>query len=352
MGGQLQTDAHERVSASWAQIVRHGVVEFSAATVRRFWKAREVSAVRIRPSLAHARLVAVIVAQNEAPRFPYLIDYYRRAGVEHFIVIDNESTDGLQDYLMDHEDVTVYAAHGAYGSARYGNDWINHVAGRHCHGKWVLYVDADEMLVVAGPSRNLPEVCDALERQGRRSLHTLLLDVYSDRPASGNIVEPGADPLDTCSLYDTAGYQGFFDPVSLTTWIKGGPRARLFFDDIHDGPALNKTPLVRWKRWYALAQSSHRLVPRALNRQSEHLEGALLHFKFTSINASKFTDPGNVARHTAEYSAYSEIDSVDFVGPATSTYESVDDLVSNGLVAPLDPSLESEKTRPLPNRDT
>ncbi|MFW7414202.1 glycosyltransferase family 2 protein [Demequina sp. SO4-18] len=337
MGGSLQTDAREDTSARApvARVVRHHLLEFASATARRLWKSRELTAVRVRPSLARARLVALLVVHDEAPRLPYLLEYYRRAGVEHFIIIDNESTDGLVEDLAHEDDVTVYAARGSYGRARYGNDWINHVAGRHCSGKWVLYVDADELLVVAGPHRDLTSVCDALERRGRRSLHTVLVDMYSDGPASRNTVERGADPLQTCSLYDTAGYQGFFDPVSLTTWIKGGVRARLFFDDVHDGPALNKTPLVRWKRWYAFSQSSHRLIPRSLNRQSEHLEGALLHFKFTSINAVKFQDPANAARHTAEYSAYSDIDSTPFVSASTSRYTGVDDLVANRLIRPL-----------------
>ncbi len=337
MGATETADVEITVAPRW-RTVRYSALESAAAHVRRIWKSREVTPVRIGAGLADARIVALLVVKDERPRFPFLLDFYRRAGVDHFLVVDNESSDDLQDYLLEQPDVSVYVAHGVFSEARYGTDWINHVARRHCVGRWVLFIDADELLMVPGANGDLAEVCDRLERAGRRSLHALLLDMYSERPASANVVAPGANPLETCPLYDQSGYERLYDPLSQATWIKGGVRGRLFFEDILAGPALNKTPLVHWRRWDAFAQVAHRLVPRGLNRQAASAQAALLHFKFTSINAAKFDDEETVAQHTAEYEAYSDVDSVDFRGEPTTRFTAVEDLVDHGMIGRFDAS--------------
>ncbi len=320
----------------WARRAWHDVRELALAHARRVVKARQVVRVRGNGAPESARIVATLVVKDEAPRFPFLLEYYRRAGVEHFFVIDNGSSDGLEDMLRTFPDVTYFHADGAYGSSRYGNDWINHVASTYCAGRWVLYIDADEFLVTSHTPLDLNALCDGLERSGQRALHSVMIDMYSDRPASLNVVAAGTDPLDVCPLYDSDGYQGFFDPLTGTTWIKGGVRARLFFDDIHAGPALNKTPLVRWRRWYAFVQSAHRLAPSSLNRQHPHVQGALLHFKFTSTSAARLVDHSNRAQHTEEYRAYDGVEATAFVGTRTARFESAKGLVDKGLISSLE----------------
>lgn len=321
---------------SWLTRTVYGGREWSLAHARRVVKGREVTRVSRPSRAAHRRIVAIMVVKNEAPRFPFLLDYYRRAGIDHFYVIDNGSTDGLADSLRRANDVTCLSARGSYGASRYGNDWVNHVAARYCVGAWVLYVDADEFLVTSDSPLDLPDVCNRLEAAGRRALHAVMLDMYSDHPAGTNVVADGVDPLQVCDLYDREGYRGFFDPLTRTTWIKGGVRGRLFFDDIHAGPALNKTPLVKWRRGYAFAQSAHRLVPAALNRQDPQVHAALLHFKFTAASTARLTDPAVRSQHTDEYSAYGGVAETGFVGPPTARYTSPAALVDDRLIASLD----------------
>ncbi len=316
------------------RVARYAAREWGAAHLRRLWKQRELHPVHIAPTLGDAHLIAVLVVKDEATRFPYLLEYYRRAGVDHFIVIDNGSTDGLSATLASEPDISMYAAHGGFAAARYGIDWVNTIAARHCAGRWILHVDADELLVIPG-YESLQAACADLDSRHQRAVHALMLDMYSDQPASRNDVPAGTDPLAVCALYDAGGYEHFFDPLSLTTWIKGGVRGRLFFPDIHAGPALNKTPLVKWKRGYAFAQVAHRLVPRALNRQSEAPQAALLHFTFTSLSHAKFSDRANLEQHTAEYNAYSRVDETSFVGLPTRTYGAPHDLVAEGIIRPL-----------------
>ena len=324
--------------ARWEALRRRLVFSVSEpvrATVRTALKRSEVHDVTVRPELASAGIVAVLVVKDEAVRLPFVLDYYRRLGVDHFVVLDNRSTDGLRALLAPEPDVSLFAAEGVYGRSRFGNDWLNGVLGRHCVGKGVLWIDADELLVFSErPDATLPELVAELDRRGRRSFHTLMLDMYSDRAADENVVGPGDDPLDVCALYDRSGYVHYTDPHTRTTWIKGGVRGRLFFPDVSRGPALNKTPLVRWRRHYHFLKSAHELWPAHLNGGGP-VEGVLLHFKFTSTSVRKMVDSEVRSQHTAEYDAYAAVHEVSFVGDATAKLVDVRSLVTDGLFEPL-----------------
>ncbi|MFC0681406.1 glycosyltransferase family 2 protein [Lysobacter korlensis] len=318
-----------------ARRLRFDSVEFVKAHLRRVWKARELVPGDVRPSLADAGIVAVMAVRNEVGRLPSLLAYYRGLGVDHFILIDNGSADGLDDLISGEQDISWYRSAGEYRRARYANDWVNEVLHRHCDGKWVLYVDADEFLdFAAGTATTLPELCALLQSRGQRALHALLLDMYSERPGEENVVTPGGDPLGVCRLYDASGYVSDKDPATGTTWIKGGVRGELF-DDVWDGPALNKTPLVRWRRGYAFLKSAHELWPRSLNQQSAQPQSVLLHLKFTSLSLAKIAQEDYREQHTSEYAAYDDLQDRVFLSDRTRTYRGADGLVEEGLIAPV-----------------
>ena len=48
-----------------------------------------------------------VTVRNEIVRLPYFLDYYRRLGAGHFLVVDNGSDDGTHEYLADQPDVSV-----------------------------------------------------------------------------------------------------------------------------------------------------------------------------------------------------------------------------------------------------
>lgn len=135
-------------------------------------------------------------------------------------------------------------------------------------------------------------------------------------------------------MFDGAGYQQTYCRDNHTAWIKGEVRRRLFFEDASSAPALNKTPLVRWKRRYVYLRSAHQLWPQRTNGRTR-LGGALLHFKFTNVATHKLTDPENRAQHTTEYGAYASVDQISMVGPPTVTYESVGQLARLGVIEPF-----------------
>ncbi len=312
------------------------VSEAAKAHLRRKVKASQLTPILIRGALREADYVAVLTVKNEAVRVPYLLTYYRRLGVQHFVVIDNGSTDGLRESLAGELDVSTYLAAHGYKKSRFGVDWVNEVLYRHCVGKWILFIDADEFLVVANDTQDIPAVCAVLERQGRRSLQTMMLDLYSARRADENVIAVDQDPLAVCNLYDSTGYVRRFEVPSNTTWIKGGIRGRMFFaNDIWAGPALNKTPLVKWKRGDAFLKSAHELFPRSLNGGHGPVQGALLHFKFTNEATSKAVDPLAASEHTSEYGAYQSIREARFVSDITRPYTGPEALVADGIITSL-----------------
>lgn len=296
---------------------------------------RNLEQHRIRQDLRDAHIVAVMTVKNEGVRLRHHLDYYRQLGAQHFVIIDNESTDDTKEFCLEQQDVSYIVAHGSYAQAHYGTDWINYVLRRYCIGKWVLWIDVDELLLFTSGRNDLATLTEHLENRGRRSLQTLLLDMYSERTAPENLLATGQDPREICQYYDRTGYSTQADTMTGTTWIKGGVRGRIFFEhNIWDGPALNKSPLIRWRRHQLFVRSSHILWPRQLNGAGP-VNGILLHFKFTSTATQKIAEESDQKQHTEEYLAYRDIDDRRLVGPDTKRFVGFPDLVSDGLVTPI-----------------
>lgn len=322
------------VESSLLASIKH----YTKARVRRSLKAHQIDYRGLRHELTHARHVLICVVRDEGSRLPFFLEYYRNLGIEHFICIDNGSTDGTQDILSGLEDVSLLHASGSYKAARFGNDWVNQVINQHCQGKWVLYADADEFLVYPHcDSRKLDALTAYMDAVGGRSLRTMMVDMYSPRDILENFCETGRDPLEVCNLFDKSGYQSHFDKRNKTIWIKGGVRGRMYFQsDLWNGPALNKVPLIFVDGESLFLKSTHQAWPLSINLGSMPgavgVTGALLHFKFLSTFAHKVADVVNLSQHTDEYALYSQAAKECFVSEETGVYKGWRDLADQGLI--------------------
>lgn len=289
-------------------------------------------------------LVAATV-RNEIVRLPYFLDYYRRLGAGHFLVVDNGSDDGTRAYLADQPDVSVWTTGASYKAAHFGMDWINWLLRRHAHGHWVLTVDPDEFFVYPFcDTRPLPALTHWLDASQIRSFPAMLVDMYPRGPIDTHPYFPGQDPLDVACWYDSGNYTISKNPEYLNLWIQGGVRARMFFpDEPSRAPALNKIPLVRWHRRYTYISSTHALLPRGLNLVydewgGEKAAGALLHVKFLGELIGKSREEEIRREHyggSVEYRAYLEGLSVkpDLWSPWSERYEGWRQLEAQGLMA-------------------
>ncbi len=259
-------------------------------------------------------MLSFLCVRNEARRLPYLLAHNRRLGVGHFLVVDNSSTDGTADLLRDQADVSVWQTDASYKAARFGMDWLTWLMLRHGNGHWCLTVDADEILVYPyWQTRPLPALTDWLDRQGRRSLGALTVDMYPEGPVSQSGHQAGDYPIDHLPFFDAGNYQVQVQPRMGNLWIQGGVRARTFFGEApRRAPTLNKTPLVRWHWRYAYVNSTHALLPPCLNRVydtdgGEVTSGVLLHTKFLPEIIDRSAEEKARGEHFsdgAQYAAY------------------------------------------------
>lgn len=265
--------------------------------------------------IARTDILAFVTLRNERSRLPFFLDYYRKLGIGHFLMVDNDSGDGSAEYLAQQPDVSLWQTRESYKGARFGMDWINDLLRRYGQDHWCLTVDPDEFFIYPHhDSRPLQALTDWLDAGGERSFSAMLLDLYPRGPVEQAICREGQNPLEVANWFDAANYTIHKNPRYGNLWIQGGPRARSFFArDPKLAPALNKIPLVRWRRHYAYISSTHMALPRALNivydeEGGERISGVLLHAKFLSTFIEKSSEEMVRGEHYAdsqEYRAYS-----------------------------------------------
>lgn len=270
--------------------------------------------VRLAKPTKNANLCFVTL-RNERVRLPFFLSYYRDMGVDHFLIVDNGSDDGSREYLLQQEDVSLWQAKGSYKASRFGMDWLNWLLFRYGTGNWCLTVDPDEFLVYPHcDTRPLKALTQWMDTSRIRSFSAMLLDVYPEGRIGDQPYRPGMNPMEIACWFDPANYMIHKNGQYGNLWIQGGPRARSFFArDPKLAPALNKIPLVRWRRHYAYISSTHMALPRALNivydeEGGERISGVLLHAKFLSTFIEKSSEEMVRGEHYAdsqEYRAYS-----------------------------------------------
>jgi hypothetical protein len=283
--------------------------------LRAFRKRRELKPVSNRTDrIRKTDILLFCTLRNEGIRLPYFLKYYREMGVSHFFFVDNDSTDGTAELLAQQPDVSVWHSRKSYKRSRFGMDWMNWLLRKYGHDHWCLTVDPDEFFVYPFcDSRPLPALTDWLDASSIRSFSAMLLDMYPKGRIDAVPYQPGQDPLEIASWFDSGNYTLKRNHLLGNLWIQGGPRARVFFADRPEAaPALNKIPLVKWHHRYAYASSTHMLLPRGLNYVydewgGEKASGALLHTKFISTFNEKAMEELKRREHYAgsqEYVAY------------------------------------------------
>lgn len=301
--------------------------------------------VRVRTPLDPRKLMAMTVVFNEILRLPDFFRHYRGLGVERFVFIDNGSTDGTVEFLLDQPDVDLFSTRALFSASNAGISWGMGLT-RHLGLKgWIVRVDADEHLVYDGCERHdLHDLIKLLEAGGRRSLPAMMLDMYP--PGRIRDAAPRADDrlIDICPLFDGEGYR-INEPadrlaVHRIIGYVGGPRERLFSSPERPFRCdLAKTPLVRWDSGIT-QMYAHAVHPYALNFGTP--TGSLLHFKLMQDfhdRAKEAVALGNHYDDSAEYRQYlARVDAEPDMSAAfggSRRYQDSGTLVSAGLMSPI-----------------
>ncbi len=281
--------------------------------LRALWKRRELRCLADRTgAIRHGDVLLFCCLRNEALRLPHFLAHYRALGVGHFLFVDNDSDDGGRAMLLDQPDVSVWHTGASYRAARFGMDWLQWLLIRHGHGRWCLTVDADELLIYPHhETRPLPALTDWLDGHGEVALGALMLELYPKGPLGAAPYRAGKDPTEVLAWFDRANYTITRKADIDALWIQGGPRSRVFLSEQpRRGPTLTKVPLVRWNRRHVYLNSTHSLLPRAMNRAifddagGEKPSGVLLHTKFLPQIVEKSAEERQRRQHFGDPLVY------------------------------------------------
>ena len=147
---------------------------------RAFRKRRELTVIADRTvAIRPGDILLFSTLRNEQVRLPYFLSYYREMGVNHFLMVDNDSNDGSLEYLRAQQDTSVWHTKRSYKRSRFGVDWLNWLQRKYGHGHWNLVVDPDEFLVYPFcDTRPLRALTDWLDASSIKSFSAMLLDMY------------------------------------------------------------------------------------------------------------------------------------------------------------------------------
>lgn len=286
-------------------------------------------------ALGADEIVVISSMRNELQRLPYFLEYYRGLGVDRFLFIDNNSSDGTREFLAEQPDVEYFYTDRSYNGSGNGRMWVQEVAETYATGHWVLNVDPDELLVYPGVELfGIRDLCNYLDSQGYEGLFTVLLDLYSDVPLDQTRYERGTDFRTTCKFFEVDSYRlGPAEyPPFLNVW--GGPRGRLAAAEEGPNAAFQqrKIPLVKWNRGFSYVVAAH--AARFL--QLADATGALLHFKYFSTWVDTMVnDHARGDRNPHSYAFYKgRVDhDLCFYGSHSHRYTESRDLVQLGVMA-------------------
>ena len=325
--------------------------------------------------------------RNEIVRLPRVLDHHRALGVDRFLIVDNGSTDGCLEFLLEQPGVHVFSDPGEF--ATHKGSWRTSLLTEHCQGIWTLNIDADELLLYPSMENlELRDFCRFLDSERSLGLYAPLVDMYSREPLDRVRVSPEDELLDVYPYFDSKGYNLQYHPkrIGYTTpeWrLRGGPRERIYFEkrnfghalrqrfvswyfDIHrdrppaigrrfgigarvdrlarrllpkGSPELGKVPLLRWSKALGIhgdLSGMHVIVPQI---PISSCWGALLHFKHLPEYRKRVKEAVEkkfYGQADEEYERYDEVlrrtDDITYFDRHSRRFEDITDLIEVGLI--------------------
>ena len=88
--------------------------------MRVYRKAAELTQIRNRCNAIKPQdILLFATVKDEYIRLPYFLDYYRKIGIGHFLIVDNNSLDGGRRFLANQQDVSLWSTKKSYKAARF-----------------------------------------------------------------------------------------------------------------------------------------------------------------------------------------------------------------------------------------
>lgn len=248
-------------------------------------------------------IITFCCVRNEILRLPYFLEYHRKLGVDRFIFVDNASTDGTTEFLLNQKGVHVFYTEESYAESHCGIDWLNKLQSEYGVNHWTLSLDADELFTYPRCEYiNLKILTRYLDTEGTQAMKIFLFDMYSDKPISETHYKQGEPFLNYCNYFDSDSYFNYFGDQLP---ISGGPRYRLFWKDKNEehSPCMFNFPLVKWRKDLFYESGRHVISNVKLGK----MIGGIMHFKLFSDFYSNAEIESSRKEHwndASEYKAY------------------------------------------------
>ena len=323
-------------------------------------------------TLRDAQATAFAIVKNEMYFVRSFLDHHRRLGVDQFIILDDKSTDGTREFLVAQPDCLVIESPFAFGEPvtlpgpdggrrmRAGIAFKSLIPQRFLPGRYGLYLDADEYLILPAGVASIVDLLRLLERNEVRSVAAGLVDFFPASVADLDV------PRDLPTSEAMLGAHPYFDAVPLLGAKPGKPwpakldkgttarllrkhGIRLVPEAMRGAPrwlnqllpyqfprsAVLKTPIVRWDPGVEYVNSHRASVPA-----SDQVLLGLAHLKFTHDLARRIDyalSSRAYVRGSEKYLWYSELleamrrGDPSFLGPQSRRYTAPEDLAAAGL---------------------
>ena len=181
------------------------------------------------------------ILRNEIYFLPDFLAHYRKLGVERFVFLNDRSSDGSFEYLLEQPDAVVVESGRTYGdkiemppslAGRFKDPrmlllWRSMLHEMFARDRWALQVDLDEFVHLP-EGMTFQDLVARLEKQSARAVWGVMLDVYP-KDIAELAAQKGAPRLDTSTTW-------YFDGERhlRLRWGQGpkivhpGARARLY----------------------------------------------------------------------------------------------------------------------------
>jgi len=200
---------------------------------------------------------------------PWFLEYYRNLGVGRFFIVDNNSTDGTTEYLLQQPDVHVFLSSDNFAGVGSGMRWINELIERYGDGHWCIFVDSDEALIFPGMEQHgLKQLLLYMDQNGYEAMFAFMLDMYPATLGQQTSYQPGEDLLEHSPYFDHS-YRFFNNYICPYQSVKGGVKERLF----NTVEILEKVPMIKGGRGVRYTWN-HSTTPAIVSDAT----GILLHF--------------------------------------------------------------------------